>query len=132
MASAMYSHNREEALSAIASGVLKVIGVSNGYTFSAAHTSPNDIASGRIVTSNNQLASVTITDGVLDAADLTLTAVTGSSAIAAFIVYTVAGTSASSTMHVYIDSAASGLPVTPNGGDIVISWDSGANKIYKL
>jgi hypothetical protein len=27
---------------------------------------------------------------------------------------------------------ASGLPVTPNGGNIVITWDNGANKIFKL
>lgn len=26
----------------------------------------------------------------------------------------------------------SGLPVTPNGGNIVISWDNGPNKIFKL
>lgn len=26
----------------------------------------------------------------------------------------------------------SGLPVTPNGGNIVISWDNGVNKIFKL
>lgn len=27
---------------------------------------------------------------------------------------------------------ASGLPVTPNGGNIVVAWDNGANKIFKL
>jgi hypothetical protein len=26
----------------------------------------------------------------------------------------------------------SGLPVTPNGGNIVVTWDNGANKIFKL
>ena len=31
----------------------------------------------------------------------------------------------------YIDGAT-GLPVTPNTGDIGIAWDSGANKIFKL
>jgi hypothetical protein len=31
----------------------------------------------------------------------------------------------------YIDTAT-GLPVTPNGGDITIAWDSGANRIFKL
>ena len=32
------------------------------------------------------------------------------------------------------DAAASGsgLPVTPNGGNIIIAWDNGANKIFKL
>lgn len=27
---------------------------------------------------------------------------------------------------------ASGLPVTPNGGNIVVAWDNGANRIFKL
>ena len=31
----------------------------------------------------------------------------------------------------FIDTAT-GLPVTPNGGDITITWDNGANKIFKL
>ncbi len=31
----------------------------------------------------------------------------------------------------YIDTAT-GMPVTPNGGDITIAWDNGANKIFKL
>ena len=29
-------------------------------------------------------------------------------------------------------ATASGLPVTPNGGNISVVWDSGANKIFKL
>lgn len=29
-------------------------------------------------------------------------------------------------------ATASGLPVTPNGGNISIAWDNGANKIFKL
>ena len=29
-------------------------------------------------------------------------------------------------------ATGSGLPVTPNGGNIVIAWDNGANKIFKL
>jgi hypothetical protein len=31
----------------------------------------------------------------------------------------------------YIDTAT-GLPVTPGGGDIDITWDNGSNKIFKL
>lgn len=132
MASAMYNHHREEALSAVASGVLKMFAVTADYTFSAAHTSINDVAAGVRIHTSRQLTSVTITAGVLDAEDTTLTSVATASAIAAFIVYTEAGSSASSTLHVYIDQASSGLPVTPNGGNIIVQFDSGANKIYKL
>jgi hypothetical protein len=31
----------------------------------------------------------------------------------------------------FLDTA-SNLPVTPNGGDITVSWDNGSNKIFKL
>ena len=27
---------------------------------------------------------------------------------------------------------ATGLPITPSGGDIIVQWDTGANKIFKL
>ena len=32
-----------------------------------------------------------------------------------------------------IDSSTGvALPVTPNGGDITVAWDSGANRVFKL
>lgn len=39
--------------------------------------------------------------------------------------------STESPLIAFIDTAT-GLPVTPNGGDITVAWDSGANKIFKL
>ena len=36
-----------------------------------------------------------------------------------------------SQLVAYIDTAT-GLPVTPNGGNIQIVWDTGANKIFAL
>jgi hypothetical protein len=38
---------------------------------------------------------------------------------------------ATSPLIANIDDAT-GLPVTPNGGDINVTWDAGANKIFKL
>lgn len=134
MADAMYDNYREEALKGLRTPLtetVKVMGVTSGYTFSAAHTSINDIAAANRVQATPALTSKTATAGVFDAADTTLTAVAAGSAIRALVVYTEAGTSASSTLMVYLDSAAQ-LPVTPNGGDIIISWDNGANKIFKL
>lgn len=129
MASAMYTHHREEALSAVASGTLKVVAVTSDYTFSAAHTSINDVTN--ILRYSRDLSGVVVTSGILDADDLTLTAMTATASLHALIVYTVAASSASSTLHVYLDTGT-GIPVVPNGGDIIVSWDSGANKIYKL
>jgi len=70
------------------------------------------------------------TAGVADAADITFTAVTGAVSEAIVVVKWVTQAS-DSPLVAYIDSAT-GLPVTPNGGDIQVVWDSGANKIFKL
>ncbi len=134
MADAMYNNYREEAMTglrALNTEVIKVTGVTSGYTYNVAHTSINDIAGANRVHTSAALGNKTTTNGIFDADDVTFTAVAAGSAIAALVVYVEAGTSASSTLILYLDSAAQ-LPVTPNGGDIIVQWDSGANKIFKL
>lgn len=76
------------------------------------------------------LASKSVLLGVADAADVTFTAVTGAS-VEAIVLFKDTGVETSSRLIAYIDTAT-GLPVTPNGGDITIAWDNGANKIFKL
>jgi len=70
------------------------------------------------------------TNGVCDANNVTFTLVTGDIS-EALIIYKDTGTESSSPLIAYIDTAT-GLPVTPNGGDIGVTWDNGANKIFKL
>lgn len=84
---------------------------------------------GRVAISGN-LASKDSTAGVADAADVVLSSVTGDEA-EALVIYKDTGVESTSQLIAYIDTAT-GLPVTPNGGDITIAWDSGANKIFKL
>lgn len=91
-------------------------------------------ANGPIVQISGALASKTVTAGVADAADVTFTAVANfqsGSAIEALVVYKDTGTASTSPLIAYIDTAT-GLPVTPNGGDITVVWDNGSNKIFKL
>lgn len=83
----------------------------------------------RVATSGN-LASKTVTAGVADAADVTFTAVTGDVS-ESIDMYQDTGTEATSRLILNIDTAT-GLPVTPNGGDITVTWDSGSNRIFKL
>ena len=85
--------------------------------------------SGVVATSVN-LASKTTTDGVADAADVTFSSVTGNQS-EYIVVYQDTGTPSTSRLIALVDTAT-GLPVTPNGGDIVVQWDSAANKIFKL
>lgn len=86
-------------------------------------------AASRVATSAN-LGTKTVTAGVADAADETFSSVTGDEA-ESLDIYQDTGTEATSRMIANIDTAT-GLPVTPNGGDITVQWDDGANKIFKL
>lgn len=89
-----------------------------------------DVAlSSRISTSGN-FASKTTAAGAADAADVTFTAVSGPS-IEAIIIYKDTGVEATSPLIAFIDTGT-GLPITPNGGDIVVTWDNGVNRIFRL
>ena len=78
------------------------------------------------------LTPIAPTDGVLDAADVTFTAVTGDSC-EAIIIYQHTGSDATSRLLLYLDSATAGLPVTPVGAaDIAVTWSNLASKIAKL
>jgi len=93
------------------------------------HDFLDDVAVGaRISTAN--LAGMSAASGIADATDNVHSAVTGNS-IEAVLIIKDTGAAATSNLIVWIDTAT-GLPVTPNGGDITVQWDSGANKIFKL
>jgi len=100
------------------------------YTFSAAHEFLSSVAAGGRV-ANAALAGKSTSAGVADANDTVLSSVTGDPCEALILVKDT-GNEATSPLIGYIDTAAAGLPVTPNGGDITITWDNGANKIFKL
>jgi len=96
----------------------------------ATHDFYDDVtAAGRVGTKTN-IASRTHAAGVADGADTTLTSVTGDPS-ELIIVFADTGTEATSDFGAIFDTAT-GLPVTPNGANITITWDSGANKIFKL
>lgn len=90
----------------------------------------DDVAAGARVATSTILTSPTTTAGVADAADITLNTVTGDPA-EKIIIYQHTGTESTSDLVAAIDTAT-GLPVTPNGGNITIAWDSGSNRIFKL
>jgi hypothetical protein len=96
----------------------------------ANHDFLDDVPSGARVGTARTLGSKTTTAGVFDAADVTFSSVTGDQC-EAILIYKDTGTAGTSRLIAYIDSAT-GLPVTPNGGNIQIQWDNGPNKIFKL
>ena len=135
MANALYDLGREAFLSGDISwdsDTIKVILVDTGtYTVDlAAHDHLDDIPAGARVATSDALASKTVASGVADAADITLSSVSGNT-VEAVVLYQDTGTEATSKLIAYIDTATN-LPVTPNGGDITVQWDNGSNKIFKL
>lgn len=68
--------------------------------------------------------------GVADANDVTVAAVVGDE-FESIVFFKETGVDGTSVLIGFIDTAT-GLPCTPNGGDITVQWDAGANKIFKL
>ena len=124
MASAIYPKFKEALLQGdydLSTAVVRAVLIDTGtYTYSAAHDFYNDL-SGVVGTESGAFTSKTFTNGTFDAADITFTAVTGSTA-EALVLFVDTGNVATDALICYIDSASSGLPVTPNGGDINVTW----------
>lgn len=91
----------------------------------------DDRASAARVATSSSFGSKTFTDGYLDAADVTLTSVTGDQSESIDIYCHDGGSDAARRLLINVDTAT-GLPVTPDGGNISVQWDNGTNKIARL
>lgn len=112
-------------------GDIRAMFVRSTYTFVASHKFVSDLGAvdnGRTVA----LTAKTITDGVFDAADTTLVA-TAAVACNALVVFQHSGLDSTARLIAYLDTPASGLPFTPAASqNVPITWDNGANRIFKL
>lgn len=102
------------------------------------HQFLSDIPNDRLGNSGNIAASdaplLTLQDpsaGICDADDVTFTAVPNNKTVGYILIFKDTGDESTSPLIALIDSGV-GLPVGTNGGDILIRWDNGANKIFKL
>lgn len=90
------------------------------YTYNSTHQFYSDISG--VVGTDQEIASTTTVGGLIDGNDVTFTAVSGAS-VEAFVLYRKnAGANTTWRLVAYIDTSVTGLPVTPNGGDISITW----------
>jgi hypothetical protein len=134
MASGLYDAAREAFLGGDLDWDANTIKVSlidaADYTVNfSTHDFYDDVAGGSIVATSGALGSKTKAAGVADAADVTFSAVTGDPSEALILWSDTGGASSTDPLIAYIDSFSA---VTPNGGDITVQWDSGANRIFKL
>ncbi len=140
MASQMYAKAMESLLSQSPSIDLDSTAATTKIALVGAGYSRNTATNGdqyytalgtNVVGTPQALTSKTLTGGTFDAADVTFTAVTGAQ-VTQLVLYQDTGTASNSPLIAVIDSASTGLPITPNGGDITVSFDNGTNRIFRL
>jgi hypothetical protein len=131
MANALYPLFKQEALKATAASSLNGTGTTGVYaalidtgtaTYNAANQFYSSIAAGQVGT-EVELGTKTFTNGLFDAADSTFTAVSGNTAEAIAIFVKTAGANTTWPLVAWIDTGVTGLPVTPNGGNINVTWN---------
>jgi hypothetical protein len=133
MANAIYPLYKQALLDASANvdindGTVKVALIDTGtYTYNAADEFYSSVSG--VVGTPQTINNTTVTNGVFDGDNVTYTAVSGSS-VEALLIYIDTGTAGTSRLVAYLDTGFTGLPVTPNGGDITITWN--ASGIFAL
>jgi hypothetical protein len=133
MANAIYPKYKEALLDHLANtdvndGTVKVALVDTGtYTYSGAHEFLTSLSG--VVGTAQTIGTTTVTNGVFDGDNVTYTAVSGAT-VEALVIYIDTGTAGTSRLVAFIDTGVTNLPVTPNGGDITITWN--ASGIFAL
>ena len=139
MANALYPKWKEQLLqftanNNLSAGTVKVALVDTGvYTYASSDQfydagTGSDVQSATVGTPQT-IGSKTFTNGVFDGADVTFPTVSGST-VEALVIYIDTGTPTTSPLVAYIDTSVTGLPVTPNGGNIDVTWN--ASGIFAL
>lgn len=136
MANTLYPGGKEAFLDGSINMVSDDIRVAllRNYTYSSSHDTLEDVdnsGSTVIVSRSVALADKTVTDGVFNASQATFAAVPAGTACGHVVLYKYDADDANARVIAHIDTATN-LPVTPNGGDIRINWDTGPVKIFAL
>lgn len=127
MANAVYPKWKEAIIQASSNsslgGTVKIALIDLAdYTYSSAHEFYSS-ASAAAVGTPQTIGTKTYVNGLFDGADVTFTAVTGDPC-EALIIFIDTGVEATSRLVAYFDTGVTGLPVTPNGGDIGITFNA--------
>lgn len=138
MANAIYDLFKQELMKGTANNLLNSAEGTTGvyvalvdtgtYTFSQSHQFYSSLSG--IVGTDQEITAKTQTAGVFDGSDVTFPSVTGATAEALVIYRKNAGANTTWPLIAYIDTGVTNLPVTPNGGNITITWN--VSGIFKL
>jgi len=127
MPNAIYPKYKEAIINGSANtsltGTVRAALVDTGtYTYNAAHEFLTSLT-GVVGTAQTIGATKSYTNGVFDGGDVIYTAVTGATA-EAIVIYIDTGTAGTSRLVAFLDTGVTNLPVTPNGGDITVTWNA--------
>lgn len=139
MANALYPKWKEALLQNSADSDLDGSGTTGVYvalidtadvSYNSAHQYYSDISAGIVGTPQEIGATKSYTNGVFDGADVTYSAVSGDPCEALVLYRQNAGANTTWRLIAWIDTGVTGLPVTPNGGNINLAWN--ASGIFAL
>ena len=123
MANAIYPRYKEALLTgdsniSLTTGTVKIALVDTGtYTYNGNNQFYANLSG---VTANSAaLTSKTVANGYFKSSNAEFTAVSGNQS-EALIIYIDTGVTTTSRLVAYLDTSVTGLPVTPNGGDITV------------
>ena len=98
-------------------------------SYNSANQFFSSVVAGQVGT-EQELGTKTFVNGLFDAADSTFPSVTGAQSEALVIFVKTAGANTTWPLVAWIDTGVTGLPVTPNGGNINVTWN--ASGIFQL
>ena len=104
--------------------------VGAGGAYDAADEFYSDLSAGIVGTPVEIGATKSYTSGIFDGADVTWTSVSGAVSEAIVIYRKNGGADTTWRLVAYLDTNVTGLPVTPNGGSITVTWN--ASGIFAL
>lgn len=135
MSNAIYPEGREafgNAQIAWLTDDIRLVIMDSTYVYGAAHQFHSDLT-GILATSAN-FAGKTNVGGVMDADNVTLSAVPIGDTIETIAIYKWTGVSGTSPLICFFDRNAASvlISVDTDNGDVLVRWSNGATKIFRL
>lgn len=140
MANAIYPKYKQSLLAGDANTDLDTNTVQDGVyailvdtadeAYNAADQFYSDLTGAGLIGTEQRIANPTVALGLFDGDNVTFTGVTGDSAEAIILFRKNSGANTTWRLIAFLDTGVTGLPVTPNGGDIGITWH--ASGIFQL